>query len=95
MLPTWKVEAMGCSWERFGVGGEGWEQSAELPPLAECCWQGSGSGPSPAAHPSSPAVFSPFLPGSAPTARRQCTAINYSTTALAEVSEEKRAGKRS
>jgi len=97
MLPSWKAEVVRYSWERLGVGGEGrgtpeGGDSAELPPLTECCWQGSGSGPSPAAHPSSQAVFSPFLPGSAPTARRRCTAINYSTTAPGEVSEEEGEG---
>lgn len=98
LLRPWKVEVVGCSWGRFGVGREGQGtpvagESSELPPLSECCWQGSSLGPLPAAHPSSPALFSflfSLLAGSVPTARRRCTAINYSTTAPGEVSGQGR-----
>lgn len=98
MLCPWKVEVVRHRCERFGLGGEGLGtpvagESAELPPLAKYCWQGSDLGPSPATGSSGLAVFSPILPGSAPTARRRCTAINYSTTAPGEVSGEKWAGK--
>lgn len=85
---------LGEIWGRRGGTEDpcSWVKSTELPPLAECCWPGSGLGLSPAALPSSLAVFSPLLPGSELTARRRCTAINYSTTALGEVSKEKWTG---